>query len=88
MTYFPPRLLEREIADRGQSQPFLAMKRDLRMTAVEIHHGRRLVGRAVVNDDQLPIVDGLPQYAFDRLPQKAAVIVRRQIDADAWIGHS
>ena len=67
---------EREVAHRREPDPVLAMQRYPRVAAIKVHHLRCLVGGSIIDHDQFPVVDGLPQHAFDRFAEEAAVIVR------------
>jgi hypothetical protein len=46
--------------------------------AVLLDYLRRIIGGAVIDDDQLPILVGLRQDAFDRLPDPLTVITGRE----------
>src|SRR5262249_57950830 len=43
-----------------------------------------LVRGAVVDDDQLEVLDGLGEHRLDRLPQRPGVVPAADQDADAW----
>lgn len=48
----------------------------------------RVVARAVVDQNQLPVLEGLIQYRFDRLSDKALIIERRRYDREKGIFQS
>src|SRR5258707_1154551 len=50
--------------------------------AVAVQNLRRVVGRAVVDDDDLESGTGLRQRTVDRVAKKATVVVRRDDDGD------
>lgn len=53
-----------------------------RIGAVGLDNSSRVVGRGVVDDDQLEVGVGLVQHALDRAPDEARVVVGGDADAD------
>lgn len=56
---------------------------DLHMRKFAREHGKRAVGRGVIDDDDLRLPHGLRPHAEKRAPQQRRAIARRHDDADA-----
>ncbi len=54
---------------------------------VAVHQRGGLIGRRVVDEDQLPVRERLREHAVDRETDHRGLVVRRHDDADGGLGH-